>query len=541
MLVNQSGTKVFVDGDNNKAAKAKFAVASIRNGKGDDAEDFFVINKDGTKVFIDEESQDKAAKATFAVASVKKSKAGENDNLLVVNDEGTQVFIDGDGTKAAKSKFAVTGKRASKGNTSDLLKVTQDSTRFYIDDFNVDLRKDAISINNNSQLNLDWYPGKGVFTDGKSESTSASFSKGIDENAGIGSFTTGSGNQATGEYAQAMGYNSKAEGNYSTAIGLEAYAKGMNSYAFGEKAKAQGLGSYAFGTNAEAITNGSFAIGTGAKADGESSIALGSGATANNMYSTALGRNASAIGNYSTALGGTTSSTQYSTAVGYGANAAGEGSVALGVGTISQGNYSSAIGNSTTAYSFGETAIGRYNEEYSAKGTDNWDLEDKLFVIGNGQSENSKSDALVVYKTGNMTVNGTLTHNGLVGPSDFRLKKDIQQLDGALDKVLKLRGVSFYWKSKEEMAAAKGKDVKNMSYGFSSEKQIGVIAQEIEEVLPELVVTDNEGFKAVKYENITPLLIEAIKELKAEKDAQDKKIEALEAQLKEILEKLDKQ
>ena len=172
---------------------------------------------------------------------------------------------------------------------------------------------------------------------------------------------------------------------------------------------------------------------------------------------------------------------------------------------------------------------------------DSWNSDDKIFVIGNGQSENSKSDALVVYKSGNMIVNGTLTHNGLVGPSDFRLKKDVQQLDGALDKVLNLRGVSFYWKSKEEMAAAKGKDVKNMSYGFSSEKQIGVIAQEIEEVLPELVVTDNDGFKAVKYENITPLLIEAIKELKAEKDAQDKKIEALEAQLKEILEKLDKE
>jgi len=134
----------------------------------------------------------------------------------------------------------------------------------------------------------------------------------------------------------------------------------------------------------------------------------------------------------------------------------------------------------------------------------------------------------------------------------MRLKKDVQQLDGALDKVLKLRGVSFYWKSKEDMAAAKGKDVNNFSYGFGSEKQIGVIAQEIEQVLPELVVTDNEGFKSVKYENLTPVLIEAIKEqqslinsLQSEKEAQQKEIEELKAanskmqrQIEEILEKL---
>ena len=126
----------------------------------------------------------------------------------------------------------------------------------------------------------------------------------------------------------------------------------------------------------------------------------------------------------------------------------------------------------------------------------------------------------------------------------MRLKKDIQQLNGALDKVLKLRGVSYYWKNAEEMAAVRGKEV----FGYDDKKHIGVIAQEVEEVLPELVVTDNEGFKSVKYENLTPVLIEAVKEQQAIIDAQNKKIEELEAkakevdelkaQMKEILEKL---
>ena len=157
----------------------------------------------------------------------------------------------------------------------------------------------------------------------------------------------------------------------------------------------------------------------------------------------------------------------------------------------------------------------------------------------------TRSSAVIVYDNGNMKVNGNITASNVTEPSDIRLKKDIQQLNGALDKVLKLRGVSFYWKNKDEMAAARGKDVNNFSYGFGSEKQIGVIAQEIEEVLPELVVTDNEGFKAVKYENLTPVLIEAMKEQQAIIDSQQKEIDELKAansklqsQIEQILEKL---
>ncbi|MFA5929114.1 MAG: tail fiber domain-containing protein, partial [Candidatus Margulisiibacteriota bacterium] len=50
-------------------------------------------------------------------------------------------------------------------------------------------------------------------------------------------------------------------------------------------------------------------------------------------------------------------------------------------------------------------------------------------------------------------------------------------------------------------------------HGFSKEKQIGFIAQEVEKVLPELVATDKEGNKLLSYEKLTPVLVEAIKEL----------------------------
>ena len=345
-----------------------------------------------------------------------------------------------------------------------------------------------------------------------------------------------------------------------------AVATGISSFAFGSEGRdsidARHPDEYV--DPAKATGNYAYAIGAGTQATARGSLAMGVGSIASRNYSTAIGYKTTASGRYSTAMGQETeASGSNSTAMGYSTTASGGSSTAMGFFTTASGPYSTAMGdNNTTASgknstamgyyakapSYAEVAVGSSNTEYTPQSKTEWKEADRLFVIGNGERIYSKSDAVIVYKSGNMTVNGTITHKGLIESSDIRLKKDVQQLNGALDKVLKLRGVSFYWKSKEEMAAARGKDVSNFSYGFGSEKQIGVIAQEIEQVLPELVVTDNEGFKAVKYENLTPLLIEAVKEQQAIIDAQNKKIEELEAkakevdelkaQMKEILEKL---
>jgi hypothetical protein len=107
--------------------------------------------------------------------------------------------------------------------------------------------------------------------------------------------------------------------------------------------------------------------------------------------------------------------------------------------------------------------------------------------------------------------------------SDKRLKTDIVLIENALNKIKKISGVKF--KSNENAA----------KYGYINQKvQIGVIAQEIEQVLPEIVVPapfdigknpdgseysiSGENYKTVQYEKIIPLLIQAIKELKAELD-----------------------
>ena len=96
--------------------------------------------------------------------------------------------------------------------------------------------------------------------------------------------------------------------------------------------------------------------------------------------------------------------------------------------------------------------------------------------------------------------------------SDRRFKDNLVVIEGSLDKIGKVNGYEFDWNDKQ--SAYKGHD-------------IGVVAQEIEAVLPEVVTTRGDGYKAVKYEKIVPLLIESIKELKQEVDEIKQKCDCL--------------
>ena len=105
--------------------------------------------------------------------------------------------------------------------------------------------------------------------------------------------------------------------------------------------------------------------------------------------------------------------------------------------------------------------------------------------------------------------------------SDQRWKKEIKTLDNSLNKITALRGVSYEWNHDEFP-----------NKNFSEGTQIGVVAQEVESVFPELVHTDTEGFKSVSYSNLVAPLIEAVKELKEQNEEFRIRIESLEAELK---------
>ena len=107
-----------------------------------------------------------------------------------------------------------------------------------------------------------------------------------------------------------------------------------------------------------------------------------------------------------------------------------------------------------------------------------------------------------------LDVAGTIRATGdVIAYSDERVKENIKTIDSSLEKVNKLRGVEFNKIGEDK-------------------KSIGVIAQEVEKILPEVIATDDEGMKSVAYGNMVGVLIEAIKELNAE--------------VKELKEKLNK-
>jgi hypothetical protein len=83
--------------------------------------------------------------------------------------------------------------------------------------------------------------------------------------------------------------------------------------------------------------------------------------------------------------------------------------------------------------------------------------------------------------------------------SDVRLKKNVVPLEGALDKIDAIRGVQYHWIDGEQ----------------SESRQVGVIAQEIQAVYPELVQEGADGFLSVNYPKLTAVLLQSMKELKA--------------------------
>lgn len=90
----------------------------------------------------------------------------------------------------------------------------------------------------------------------------------------------------------------------------------------------------------------------------------------------------------------------------------------------------------------------------------------------------------------------SVTANDFNSTSDIKLKKNISVIENALDIVNQLEGVNFEWKD-------------------SGKKSIGVIAQQVEQVVPNIVITGSDGIKRVSYDSLIPILIEAIKELSA--------------------------
>lgn len=124
----------------------------------------------------------------------------------------------------------------------------------------------------------------------------------------------------------------------------------------------------------------------------------------------------------------------------------------------------------------------------------------------------------IVNPTTKLYVNGDITANSVAGTSDARYKTNVMPVTNALEKVKALQGVYFNWNQKDFPQKE-----------FGSQKELGFIAQEVEKVVPEVVTREknNQEYRAVKYDKIVALLVEAIKEQQKQIDQLQKKIKVL--------------
>jgi hypothetical protein len=167
------------------------------------------------------------------------------------------------------------------------------------------------------------------------------------------------------------------------------------------------------------------------------------------------------------------------------------------ISNINYSNITGIIGVEKGGLGFNEISKSNLifsNEDNQLKQTSNlrWDEINSNLII-NGYLNVGFNDYDKDYKIkvdGNVYVSGNV-----IGLSDINFKKNIENIENPLDKIEKLRGVYFNYKNNDE------------------KRQIGMIAQEVERIIPEVVYNTNENTKAIAYNNLIGLLIEGMKEL----------------------------
>ena len=265
-------------------------------------------------------------------------------------------------------------------------------------------------------------------------------------------------------------------------------------------------------TSSSAIGYFTTASGDGTLATGRDTKAIGDWSTAMGYASEANGNNTIAMGNRSKANGYT------SLAMGYDAIANGDHSTAIGEYIEANGDHSTAMGRGSYANDYSSFVIGYYNlSGFTVTGSaTSPNPANTAFVIGNGTYSN-RSDAFKVMANGDTTVSNDLTVGGdIVVSSDARLKANIVSLGSTLAKLLLIDGKTYTMKN-------------------DGKQKIGVLAQDIQKVFPELVTTDDKEMLAVNYQGLVPVLINALKEQEGKICKQQSEIDELKVIVKQFM------
>jgi hypothetical protein len=142
----------------------------------------------------------------------------------------------------------------------------------------------------------------------------------------------------------------------------------------------------------------------------------------------------------------------------------------------------------------------------------------------NGSSLNvgigTETPSQKLHVIGNILASGTIT------PSDARFKKDIETITTPIEKIMQLNGVTYHYRANEFT-----------DLGFNNTMQVGVIAQDVEKIFPQLVFSDDKGYKAVDYPKLIPLLIEGMKEQQKQITTQQQQIAELNKLVEQLIKK----
>jgi hypothetical protein len=193
-------------------------------------------------------------------------------------------------------------------------------------------------------------------------------------------------------------------------------------------------------------------------------------------------------------------------------NSYGGGVISLNYGLIGEATCSSLANNRTCGVQ-GTANGGNITEggHFEATGSSNAQ-NIGVYAIASGASNVWYNWA--GYFDGKVDIAGDLYHNGSFIFSDRRFKKDIKRLENTSEKLGKLSGYTYSYKSDEFKEKR-----------FDDRTQIGLIAQEVKEVFPELIREDDKGYYAVNYQGMIPVLLEVLKEQIASNEARQKLIE----------------
>lgn len=202
----------------------------------------------------------------------------------------------------------------------------------------------------------------------------------------------------------------------------------------------------------------------------------------------------------------------YSVAMGSETTASGNSATAMGFGTTASGNQATAMGINTTAPWRTSLVIGSYNDVEG-----DWFISEPLFMAGNGDSS-APSNALVLQRNGNLTIAGTLYET-----SDARLKTGVEPLESALDGLRSIEPVRYRFQE---------------GTGHPTSDQIGLLAQDVGEVFPELVSRDGEGYLALDYPKLTAVLLKGLQEQQATIEQQRAALREQQEELGQVRERI---